>query len=97
MRLRLALEALSSEAVALAPAILEAGRVGRDAASSSSESELESDVLVSDSVSDSDSLAGLEFQGCSGACVPAVMSAENVPLAASPVFEDDAGALLLDA
>ena len=96
MRLRLALEALSSEAVALAPAILEAGRVGRDAASSS-ESELESDVLVSDSVSDPDSLAGLEFQGCSGACVPAVMSAENAPLAASPVFEDDAGALLLDA
>ena len=95
MRLRLALEALSSEAVAFAPAILEAGRVGRDAASSS-ESELESDVLVSDSVSDSDSL-GLEFQGCSGACVPAVMSAENAPLAASPVFEDDAGALLLDA
>ena len=67
MRFRLALDAFSADAAALAPAILDAGSAGCEVWS---ESESESDpVSESDSDSDSDSDAGVSLD-VAGVCGP---------------------------
>ena len=69
MRFRLALDAVSADAAALAPAILDAGSAGCEVWSES-ESESESDpVSESDSESDSDSDAGVSLD-VAGVCGP---------------------------
>ena len=82
MRFRLALDALSADAAALAPAILDVGSAGCEVWSES-ESESESDLVSesdSDSDSDSDGGASLDIAGvCGPSCCETVRrSAEGL-------------------